>query len=1180
MVRPEATRHRFASEPGRIPGAVLVAGVLLLSSLAVVQGHDQTSGSLGSGTSALSRIPGPSTTVASAAGSVVTDRSRASTVEADRSALLASDGNLSTFEPPSLLSALPLARTVGHVAPIYRYAPAPMGVAYYGLNNTTGTVQATVVNTTSLRGYFTTSDPLGVQTEQFGSGSRTAYGAQLNAVLTNVTIGGSRAFAPNVNAPAGCSGFFNGSRSHWCPNEFWLQNVVNYDPATGELQFADNIWNFSNPAVNWLTSNGITLVGRSTPAGGFYEVAGPAFQISYPFTVVLYLNSTVGRCTTGAPGATSCAELKGNGPLNEVFFNYTVLDSAGHVVCPSVEPPNSVCGEFDDVFWNSAAHNPSGARPGSATMVADGDAYDPAGLTNDWEMDWGIGTNDGDTTSVTYANAEVGLGYCPAAEIDLANGRCRHYSAPPAAFDFGGETGETSLGEDAYYVTESSGGPVPSALAGTGAPVARLVTGPSLLQGLWNTSTPSGAYPLSYAGISPANAWVGVAAGSGITNQSRFQVAPTFGWFSARTGSGGAPKPTALGADLYLPPGVYTIEVLLSGYEPLQQTVDLRTAGASPVIGLPRGSTGVYTPMWAFSATDLANLSVSGNGTPSDPYVLLTAAGTVGTPYLLAGEIAWLFAGLNDYLYPVWLGAYLNSTRAYATFDPAPAFTLVYPSWQLHTLKRFDVPGSDGFPYYLLRAQNVTVEGAGSLDAWASVLAAPQASVVCRACFNDLFADDGFSVSSIGIDLTGATGSMRALAPYANYPGTRNVLWGSTFAGSGWVGYGGLLPPTDLVEETDSNDRIYNNAFATNVTVSEPLSSAVDAWNVTCQGGYEARDAGYYPGPVPCRPSSYEITMNGVNLSGSIAGTSYQGGNEWRSFGNWANPFANIPYVARTTSYVSGGIAQPTVGQAGDFAPLLDIRVYAVPFVETGLPTTDIPTGFEVSLQGPVNWQNATATNSHPPDCPWAPCVELFVPNGTYPYWVSNAGAGFTADPRVGSVNVSGAALTATVVTFSRTHALTLTFREHGIATGHSWCASVDGYRACTTSGKLKYGGLAAGTYGYAIVKPGTDVSVRLGKTVEPTSGSIALGRSLTLVVTYVYTYFIGFTEFGLSSGSWSVRMHGVTLSAAAADPIYFWLGNGTYRYHVLPVTGGYWEPSTGRVHLRGADLGVDIGFY
>jgi Thermopsin len=1174
--------HDGRCRRGRILSPLVVAALLLFSGLTLV-GDSRSfphpvsvAGASGYGDAVLAGAP-----LSSSGGSASTDASRLATVEADRDALVASGGNLSEFEPPALQQAPPLVGPGGTVTPLYVRAPAPMGVAYYGLQNVSGTLQGTVLNTTTLRGYFETNDTLGVETESLSSVSSSDFGVQLNAVLTNVTIGGRTGFAPNQNAPHGCLYYFTGSRGNWCPNEFWLQNVFNYDPTTQQLTFEDNIWNFSNPSVNWLTSNGATLAGRGTPLAGFYAVAGPTFRISYPFTVVLYLNSTAGQCTTGSPGASSCAKIKTGGPVDEVYFNYTVLDASGHVVCPTVEPPNSVCGEFDDVYWNSISHSidPSGVQAGSAVLTADGTQYDPTGLTNDWELDVGVGASGGATALVAYADAQVGLGYCPRGATDPSNGKCSRYAAPPSGFDAGGETGETCLGEGAVYAYEGVGTPVPASLAGPGAPVERLVAGPSLVRGLWNLSMPVGASPLNYASIAPANAWVGIAAGAARMNQSAFQIAPTFGWYSSRSGSGGSHRSTGLGPSLYLSPGVYTVEVLLSGYDAFRDTVDLRSGGATPYISLlPDPSTGVYTPMWAFSSGDLANLSTSGAGTVNSPYLLVNGSAPP-SPYGPPEALATVFASLNDYLYPVWVGAYVNATRAFARFSPAPEFSVHYPTWDWPALSRLHAPRANQLPYDLFRAQNLTVTGALNLSVWASYLAAPDASVVCKGCFNDLFALNTFHVSDVGLELGGAVGSMRGQAAYANYPHSRNVVWGNTFLSFPQSAGTGLLPPTTFVGEFDSNDRIYNNDFGGNVSVSEPSSTAVDAWNVTCQAGYSGPSTGEYPGPVPCEPVSYAVSMNGQSLSGGIDHIPYQGGNLWTTFGGFANPYANIPFVDRPTSYTQGGIAPPSGGLAGDFAPLLAFRVYDVPFVEGGLPVSSSATAFGVSLQGTQTWENVTPTLSPARDCPGVPCLRIFVPNGSYAYQATTNLRGYTASPRVGSVTVAGAALARTSISFARARAVSLTIREKGISPGVSWCASLDAYRECTLATKLGFTGLTPGSYAYAIVRPTANTTLRLGRTAEPLSGSIDLSHSRSLVLTHVYVYKIEFHEAGLSSGNWSLKLNGVVYTVPWFDSLTFFRGNGTYRYHIVPLTGYSASGAPGRAVVRGTGVQVVVSY-
>ncbi len=354
-----------------------------------------------------------------------------------------------------------------------------------------------------------------------------------------------------------------------------MQNYIEYVPATGAMQIGDEIWNFSNPTSSWgepfsnSTVDENSLVGFGSIAYGLYFLTntpseyGPTIHIGYPFTLVLYLNITRGPCHTDSipgTGVPSCtvdgSTVSTTEPVNEIFFNYSVWKTPsqpcpsgdvcrGQHVCPAVEPyPGIVCGEYDDIFFNSVnpatphrgvpEHGPHG-QIGSAAIEANGSAYGTVGLTNDFEFDYGIGSDDGDTNGVAYADGTVGVDYCPQAHT-LPNGACARYSDTPAASDFGGETGETSIGEVGYWSPQST--PTGAGLlTGPGAPLAHLDTGPALLLGLWNMSGSaypggSGGAPLSYLRISPANAWLGVAAGAGVRDQANFQVAPTFGWYS------------------------------------------------------------------------------------------------------------------------------------------------------------------------------------------------------------------------------------------------------------------------------------------------------------------------------------------------------------------------------------------------------------------------------------------------------------------------------------------------------------------------------------------------------------------------------------------------------------------------------------------------------------------------
>ncbi|MGC2788899.1 MAG: thermopsin family protease [Thermoplasmata archaeon] len=971
------------------------------------------------------------------------------------------------------------------MTPLYSVAPAPIGVAYYGLNNTTGTIQGTTVNTTSLAGTWSTTDPLGTAAELFDTSSGNAageFGAQLNTVLVNVTLDGQTTFGANSpNAPSACpsAGSYVALAGNVCPNEFWLQNYIEYSESTHSLTISNEIWNFSNPSANFY-NGGNTLVGIGSveddevyqgPSSGTIAV-GPA-----PFSVVLYLNYTQGPChldSTPGTGVASCGKVSTTEPVNELFMNYTVRNSAGVRVCPTTLHAGAACGEDDDIFFNSVGpSNPTGVpavgpngRVGSATIQANGTAYDPLGLTNDFEFDYAIASDDGATNNIVYQNGIVGLGYCQNSSAAQSAGggiTCNAYSTTPAAVDFGGETGETSTGEVGYWAPQGS---VSSSLiapytTGAATPVTHLETGPSLLIGLWNmtgglytgqsvsapyTGDPAytGGTALSYANIAPANAWLGIAQdqspGVTVSSQFYFQVAPTFGFFSYWKGSGGAHSTTTLGSDLYLPSGWYTIEVLLSGYRPFVEQIDL-THFEDPVIKLvPDYSTGAYTPDWAFSNSDLANLSVSpsstvpnGAGTSGSPYVISAPAPTVGTVTSISGGsvvlgepgyLSWLFSGLNDYLFTVWIGAFINSTTAVTQFNPAPSFTMDYPTWQYGELSNglWDLPTTDGFQYYLLNTQNLAVIGASDLYAWASEEATTIYEVVVNNGANDLIAGNHFNITNRGIDFTGGGTTDSATingAPVAfQYDSvTRNVVWDNTFLPdplSGPYTLNGLDEPftaQDSLTLGESSDRVAANSFenasssAVNATAN---AGATDAtfWNVTCVTGYHPLAQETYPGsPNPgtgvCQPLSNSKTLDGYTMTGSADGASFQGGNFWYAYGNEPNPYGNIPFKSRLTSLTgTAEIATTTFPQWGDMAPLIPYSVSELTFKETGLPSSPTTTEFTMRLtntMGGYTWLNTSATSATPASCaPSTVCVNFYVEFGTYTY-VASPPSGYAA---------------------------------------------------------------------------------------------------------------------------------------------------------------------------------------
>jgi len=959
----------MAGKPGFRLVVVLLALVMVGSFFAVITGPGSTATSSAATVSisstATSGAPAASAAASSssptsppAATHLSPDQARVNLVNSARQAFINNGVSLNNFLPPNLNAAPgPTSQTGNHIVPLYNYAAAPLGISTFGLENTTGTTTPYILNTTSLEGTFSTTDPQGLQALSPYYGSLQAYGDQLNTVLNNTTI-------------LGAGGY-----------DYWLQNVIQYNTATNTLSFENNIWNFSSPSGIFPSNSILHGLGR-VEESEVYEEGGPSMTIAYPFTLDLYLNTTVGS-------------YAGSPLVNEVYFNYTVLNAQGKVVCPATEPTGEVCGMYDNVYFNSETN----VAHGSAEISANGYQYTPLGLPSDMEFDVGIGQSDGANANVVYSNATVGL--------YVLNATSGLYQAPPSAYDFGSETGETGVGAFTTWNEVN------------GLPVAYLRTGPSLLTGLWGVnggtagapsigSEASGALALDYAGVSPGNAFIAIAQGIGVTNQSYFQVAPTFGWFSGKG---------EIGQNIWLPEGVYTVEVMLSGYYQVNLNIYLHYSGQPLTVTLSRSLVPtVYTPLWAYSASDLANLSTSGAGTSGSPYVLFGDQ---------TGSLSPVFAVLNDYLFLVYSGVWVNATTAYFEFNPPPSLEITEPSWwyfQTETLAAAygGTLSYNQLPMYFYHTSNMVVEHGAGIGLWSSdIEVGHNYAVYCNVCTNSLFASNYFNVSSEGLEFLGT-----GVAPNSGIG--NNYVWGNTFApfslpgedtGNPANAYGGMSLPSTGLTVSQSGDVIYNNAFYTNGTASSSSSSRggtsltyTNFWNAT--GGYQ--------------PASNSITVNGVSLTGSILGQTIQGGNFWFNYGTVADPYG-VPYVARASS-PTGTAA---ISKGGDLAPLstymnvalaatvptaLGDGLNSVTFTESGL---SIGNSWTVRIVGVPVYEPLTHTTltSNPTNTSTVSASLttniLWVPNGTYAWYVTSAPAGLAA--RGGTIVVNGASVGVTV---------------------------------------------------------------------------------------------------------------------------------------------------------------------
>jgi thermopsin len=503
----------------------------------------------------------------------------------------------------------------------------------------------------------------------------------------------------------------------------------------------------------------------------------------------------------------------------------------------------------------------------------------------------------------------------------LPNGT-KHMKDVPSAYDFGTDTGETSEGIAEYASSGSS-------------PMAELNSGPSILYPLWGVAGSHRGVETVTVNLSPTNAFVFASQGHSLDTS-------TAAW---------APTPVSGPATYWLAPGTYTFEFLLSDYTPVTMHVPFHSATTLTVSLVWNTAEGVYTPLWAQSNSQLAAISVPGG------------AGTVSNPYYLVNNpsagINQLFAEFNDYLFPVFPGVYLIGTSSYVNVYDMPAFGVTYPN------TNFGTSTSNQLNIELYRASHVSIVANADLSGWfynAASFGEP-AAVYSWDSSHVLIAGNTFYVQSNGINLVDATGL-----------GGNNTVWGNVFI------------PTTVVQSNpgaalnsggtvglwvwESNDLIYDNAFLTPNTAFlipenfyvggfEPWTN--DKWNVQMQ------------------PASDVRTVNGWNLSGSILGLSYEGGNDWVNYGSAADPYGVV--------YNNGG----AIYTGGDHFPLTTLTLYQVWVSETGLASG---TAWSVTLNGYT--QTTTATG-----------VGFWLPDGAYGVF-PGAVSGYTA-PNNSAVLVNGA---------------------------------------------------------------------------------------------------------------------------------------------------------------------------
>jgi YVTN family beta-propeller protein len=268
--------------------------------------------------------------------------------------------------------------------------------------------------------------------------------------------------------------------------------------------------------------------------------------------------------------------------------------------------------------------------------------------------------------------------------------------------------------------------------------------------------------------------------------------------------------------------------------------------------------------------------------------------------------------------------------------------------------------------------------------------------------------------------------------------------------------------------------------------------------------------------------------------------------------------------------------AGPEIRFAGSglatFEVTLRLVTYAVYFTESGIATKTVDRyGWTVAVGGTL-------------ERVWGASARFVLPNGTYRYVVSGP-AGYDATTPRGNLVVQGAD-TNVPVTFAAGATVSLVFAEHGLPRGSRWCVEVgqpvasQGWEGCSTTPLTVFRNLTPSSYGYAILpEVGQTITAKQGTTVLPLAGTLSVGASTRVVLTYGYYSTLTFTESGLPTGtSWSVTVRAV-LHRTIGTVIQFNETNGTYYYTVGAEAGYTIAVSPKSVLIAGAARSVAVTF-
>ena len=1076
----------------------------------------------------------------------VNDPSEASSNDAVTILKALSDNNV-----PAKFAYLPnfaAARTGTTVAPYYTSAPAPMGVADYGIMTSSGLIQKYQYDATGISGsaMFEGITPFYLMNSAPGS-----VAIQLNAVLNGTTILGQ-------------------------PDQiFWVHAVGLYTPAAGTVQMISNVWDISTPGFEF--PSGAILQGNGAMVPGvFYYYGGPTLILPPEGTLILSLETSVVD--------------------NQVIVNF------GYDIS-NAEATSATTATYDTVVFNSALPDSSIAtRP--AYFHVDGYRTTPSGLLYDAEF-VATGPGSGSTTVSYFANDQFKLSYISGATLAYTTVPAAYnYGSNTGETISGLSVWYTSAKNPIAHLSQG-----PSILAPLWGSALSKAGGAVNIQGTVQPANafvfinPGTTYDPTRAAWAPINAngtykfsMPGGLEYSGavmLSDYTMFTFTPTTysgntteeeGGGSSHNTSGGQHGQYGGGGKGGHGGGEDTNETAL--YFNVTMSFSLEQ--------------GIYTPLYANGNEQLQYLTVGNNLTGN-----VTGNGTLEAPYILETgkpvSLDPLFTKTNTYLYPEFAGIQLMNTNASVLISNPPEYQVHFPTYMTSSFGSSAFPTSNYLGYQFYNTSGVTFYGANMIRGWlpASMQNLPVANVAFLDSTDFLVANSYFSVTGSSLTIYNSNGVSG-----------NGTVWGNHFIAdtSATDSYAKNLLNSGLptaLSVFSSGNLIYNNYFdATRSAYSpgfDPLTGSIEheyenQWNlpekqnlsyvnpvhgfnlsgaiveVNYQGGnywynfdgsIPYNDSGniatggdYYPLVLP----TYTVTFNAIGLPSDMTYSVTFHGKHASGNGHLGATFeapkgTHYFTVIKPSSYsvspISGAVTVNDQPVTIDL--VFSLIQFDVTFQETGLPSGS---QWTVVFNG-VSFSSNTDS------------ISFLKENGTWSYSIT--GPENYSTPAPGTLVIDGNSVSQAVSFVYIVYQVT--FQEIGLPNGELWTINFDGMEYTTALDSVT---IAAqnGTYDYTI-------STSWDGTSTPSSGTVTvLGGSTTVGVAFtVNTYSVGFQSKGIPAGTpWEITFNGVTINTT--DPwIYFQVPNGNYTYVVSNIPGYAANVTSGYVIVDHAGTSLSVDF-